>query len=306
MTSPTTDENSLKVSYTRGGRYYALHWWTYNERGHLVLAPTEAKVREIAARIFDEHIGVELKAYCEIEIVGPSKLLRVLATEHNTRKQVETFYHEVLRRLRDAVEAGYALAAPFAKCAEYKFQDDESATEAEGESEGTRDFRLRFHSGCASCTEGVRLIGMTTYELFLTYYQRWEDSKPQGRRRGQQYKTKGVPIAGISHATEAVDGESLWYAYSNFGHHSGGLELHEIKYDDLNGPYSHPCIGSGVIFYFRRLREIDVSELTAMRDASDEGWKLRRAQEEQARIKKRKREELEEIESVLAFFAAKE
>lgn len=301
-----TDDHVLKVWFTKGGRYFALHWWTYDERGHLVLAPTEAKLREIAARIFNEHLDVELKAYCEIEIVGPTRRFRDLAAKYRMNEDIEQFNREISIRLRDAIKAGYALPSSFALCTEYKFKDEAARNEAEDESADTRELRLDHHYGCTECMMGIRLIGMTPYELHVIYRKRWEARPQQRRLRGRPYKTKGVPVAGASQAPEAADGEPLWFAYSNFGHHSGGLELHQIDYSDLDGGYPPSYIGSHVIFYFRRLRELDLSELTAMRDVSDAGWKLRQEQEEQASAAKREREDREDIESVLEFFKLKQ
>jgi hypothetical protein len=276
----------VRVFYPGGGRRFMLHWWTYDERGHLVLAPTESGLQAVAARVFQKHPDAEIKAFAEIDIVGPSAHHCALAELHDARDRIATFHHELVWRLREAVTAGRDLPAPFAVCTNYE-------PEEEDEGVGDEAWARETHNGCRHCKERIRLVGLTPSDLYAQYHAAWYAANPSRAHEDRRL----VP----SRAPAADNHEPLWYASADFGHHSGGVVLHEAKLDEAE-VYRPSCLSDRVMFFFRRLRDLDSSAMQKALDDASATRKRRHEARERERVEEHEREERRRIDSTLGFF----
>jgi len=279
----------LRVYYLFGGRTFLLHWWTYDDRGHLVLAPTERGLVAVAKRVFAEHPDAEIRAYCEIDIVGPSKRLQALAADQAMRERVGAFHHEVVSHMRDAVEAGRTLPPIFESCSTYE----------PGEEEHAADEVFRgMHYGCRHCLQTIRLVGLTPGDLYARYHDAWRVEHPLDHL--SRYEVMSSP----SRAGLARDDEKLWYARAAFGHHSAGIALDEVDVEEpdtlSDGGYS--CLSGDALFFFRRLRDLDASLLQAALDEAKALDEARRAERKATSVAERKREEHKQLDATIAFF----
>lgn len=272
-----------------------MHWWTYGERGHLLLARDVIGLRRLAPHVFVDREKVKVKAVCEIEIVAAPPQLDALRAKHRMREAVESFLHEVSARMQEAMDAGEQLPTPFAPCDSYERPEDDTDIP-----EDLRDTFIESHIDCVNCCCAVRLVGMTPEELYARYHSRWEAAV------SKKQTTHRRPVKVPSRAPQAADGEPLWFAFADFGHHSGGLGLEEVDYvaaasDEPGRPF---CVSEGVIFFFRRLADLNALkvELQGISDATDAAREARRAEEEAARREALGRPNMAAINRTLAVF----
>lgn len=273
------------------GRWLVLHWWTDDERGHLVFAKNEKSLRHLASAVFSKHTDAEVRAVLHIELVAPSDKMVALAREHDEIEKADTFFFEVTSQLRMILEAGKPLPPPFAICDRYVSSDpDEEPTASNVEG----------HYDCVNC-EYSFVLGMTKRELYARYHERWNKifHKPQRPFKPSRPEPKRVE----SRAPKAADDEPLWFALANFGHHAGGVELHEV---DLSDPSYRPrCLSSEALFFFRLLDTDDLlmEELAAkVKDAADREREVCERRDAE-RKRAREAEEAQRIEQVIAFFS---
>ena len=282
------DDSSLRVYYPSGGRLLLLHWWTYNERGHVVLAPTERSLRAAAQRVFDEHSDAEIKAYCEIEVVAPSARMCILAAEHTLRETIDSFHGEVVFRVREAVGAGRALPPQFALCTGYQ-----SVEEQDDETGAGQKWAAETHYDCRHCRETIVLVGMTPAQLYARYHAAWRKVHPKPKHRDPKHV--------LSRATSARDGEPLWIACAQFGHHSSGIALDEVDWEAMK-LHRTSALSDRVLFFFRRGRDLDPTALQESLDQVKDAAEARHTRHEQERRDEFERDTRERIETTIAFF----
>jgi hypothetical protein len=282
------DDSSLRVYYPGGGRMLLLHWWTYDDRGHVVLATTERSLRATAQRVFDEHSDADIKAYCEIEVVAPSAHMVALAAKHTLRESIDSFHQEVVFRVREAVGAGRPLPPQFALCTGY-----ESVEEQDDETGAGQKWAAETHYDCRHCKETIVLVGMTPDELYARYHAAWQKAHPKPGHHDPKHV--------LSRATPARDGEPLWIACADFGHHSSGIALDEV---DLEASESHrtAALSDRVLFFFRRGRDLDPTALQETLDKIKGAAEARHTRYEEERRAQRDRETNDQIEATIAFF----
>ncbi len=283
------DDSSLRVYYPSGGKMLLLHWWTYDDRGHVVLSPTEHSLRAAAEHIFDKHPDAEIKAYCEIEVVAPSARMCILAAEHTLRESIDSFHGEVVFRVREAIGAGRALPPQFTLCPGYQpveEQDDETGA--------SQQWAAERHYDCRHCRETIVLVGMTPAQLYARYHTAWQKVHP----KREHHDPKHV----LSRATPAHDGEPMWIACADFGHHSSGVALDDV---DLEAMELHrtAALSDRVLFFFRRGRDLDPTALQERLGQAKAETAERRTRYELERRAQRDRETHNDIEATIAFFA---
>jgi hypothetical protein len=231
----------LKVCYPLGGHTFLLHWYTYSDRGHVIMSRTEKGLRAASERVFTENPNAEIKDVFEINVVGPSKKLIKLAERAVADEAVRDFYEAINYRLLEAVKAGRELPAqaPFELCSSY--EPDE-----EGEQS---DWAMETHYGCKHCKSGIKLVGATPSTLYEKYYGPWAVKHPYPAR----YYERGY----VSSRAEPWDDESiLWYASADFGHHAKGVTLNEVNLDEADG-YKPGYFSDRVMFFFVHVRAVD-------------------------------------------------
>jgi hypothetical protein len=286
----------LLVYYPRGGVLQMLYWWTQHERGHLVLAPTEQGTRAIARRVFEEHPDAEIRAYCEIEVVGPPRRLHVLAESHALREAIDMFHREVVSLMRDAVKEGRSLPPPFEVCERYEIDKDEEDDETGSADEWSRSV----HYGCKHCMETIRMVGLTPAELWALHHEAWQKLPFAWKRGTARRDLKRQPHRGPA----GVDGEPLWSACAEFGDHAAGIALAEVDWEGVE-QYSVSCLTDRLLFFFRRGPELDPGPLQQMLDEEKARWKALREQQEQQRMAEREQEDRQRLDEGLSFFATR-
>lgn len=250
---------SLKVFFPEGGKFFLLHWWSYNERGNVILTKNIASLETTAKCALKKYGELEFKSFFEIEIVAPSKQLNDLVSEAVYKEEVINFHREMCGRLSETVKHKVELIEPFKVCSTYVCNPDMIKYAAEDPS------YVKYHLECLHCFAGIK-CNISKEELHQRYYDKWQVIHPNKR----------IDKRVISKATPALDGETLWYARANFGHHSGGLELEEVDYEI--GYWV--SFSNNIIFLFRKLNELDCSKFQTMADQAQKDHK--KWQEEQS------------------------
>src|SRR5277367_1385392 len=244
MAAMTPDH--LHVYYPFGGRVLLLHWYTYEDRGHVVLAKSQRALRATAMTVFTENPNAEIKALCEIDVVAPSNRLEKIVTESVRLENIRSFHLEVSFCLDSVLEAGLALPFPFAECTEYKPSDDFDADE----------WATKRHYQCENCEARIRLEEFSPEAFYNRYAEAWRVLYPQQTHRD--------PRRGPSRAARASDDDELWFAEAMFGHHSSGVELKPINLDEIKES-AGMFFSDRAMFFFKRVRELDSVELSATR-----------------------------------------
>jgi hypothetical protein len=271
-------DDRIRVVYPHGGRHVLLRWWTEDEQGHVIIAPTKHSAHTTALRLFEKHTDAEIKDYCEIEIVAPSLGMQERNAARQLAERVFMFHHEVASALHDVVAAGHALPPFFAPCETYVPCGDDADPD---------EWAREKHYDCQFCVEKIKLVGMTPEGMYSRWYEPWREA----HHTPQHVDVKKV----LSRAVPVADaGEpALFYARHAFGPHNAGIEL---------APWEEHSLGNDVLFFFRRGRDLDRTSLQAVCDgakASAERW---HEEWEADRIAARVRFEREAIETTLVFF----
>jgi hypothetical protein len=286
-----TDE--LKVYYPGGGRMFLLHWWTQDERGHIILSPTESAVRATAELVFAKHPDAEIKAFCEVDIVGPSPEMRRVAERWLRHNRVYMFLSaEIVWRLRDLLEAGKPLPAQFSVCETYEPEDAADPNE----NEDTKKWIAERHTDCRHCKERVQLVGMTPEEFYDRYAAAWYLAHPHREHVDRRLVSSQAP--------PAADGEALWYVEGRFGDHSAGAELQEVNLAEAEADEYQPAyVFERAMFYFRRGRELDATPLLESLKGAAERQKARWDKREEERKAEHAKAEVDRMEDIVRFFA---
>ena len=287
----------LLVDYPLGGRRFLLHWWTQDDRGHVVIAESERSLLAASKRVFAENPDAEIKAMCEVEIVAPPDRFEKLAALCARQEAIGEFHFMTCSRLHDAHEAGLEIPPPFAFCEMFEKDDEDALPDS---------WARENHYNCKHCKSRVRLVGMTPEELYAQHAEAWYALHSDDRRNRSDSKKMKSRAARASDA----DADGLWYARSNFGHHAGGIELREVDLerdvylsDGVPTPSFTPsCFTEQLMFFFKRLSELDRSKAEAILAAEKE--KSKRLHEERERVRKEafERDRREQNEDVVRFF----
>lgn len=232
-------KHPLKVIYPYGGIHYLLHWWTYNDRGHLALAKSLSTLEQTAGVIFRDHPDAEIKNLLKIKIVAPSNASCKKALKIAKNDLIDSFMTSVLYRIRDYFETTGTVPSLFCECTiwenKYNFTIELDEDEA------------RTHSSCKFCNgTKIKLAKLIPTQFYKKYLSEWEKHFPS-----QSYTDKKSVY---SLAEQAKDNQILWGANPNFGHHSSGLDIQKLDKDDTRL----------VQFYFVKLKTLDATKLQSM------------------------------------------
>jgi hypothetical protein len=278
------------------GRWFVLHWWTNSERGHLAFASTGEALKHVAAGIFKENPDAVVKAIIEIEVVAPTDRMSEIAEKHDVREKADALYYDVFGRLAEARDAGKKLPPQFVKCAKYEPHEGVDKDE----------WAASKHYGCNNCHNGICMVGMTKGDLYAKYHDEWVETYAKQRHVSR----KGHPERMPSKAEKAVDGEKLWFAHANFGHHAGGVELHEVDLSEGDPEEEWTCrpkcLTTDTLFFFRLIDKV-TGPIADDINATIKAAKAVAKEEDRQREAKRKKEHEEEVaqrvRSVIDFFA---
>lgn len=269
----------IKVYYPHGGKHFLLHWWSYNERGNIILNTNESSLQFVAEKVFQEHTDAEIKAYWEIDIVAPSEQMQQAAAKEKHRDEINLFHTILIAQLRDLLEAKETLPSLFQVCTSYEVEEEDNEPSEWG--------RER-HYGCKNCSETI-CCSLSKEELHAKYYQAWREKFPT------HFSSYINPKSVVSRADLAKDGEELFYAdTSSFGHHGQGVELKQFDPE-------YPCYTDN-LFWFRKVKELDHSSFSSALEKKQKLWADERAALEAATTAACKKSERKTIEKVLAIF----
>jgi hypothetical protein len=276
----------LTVCYPEGGRHLLMRWWSDSDRGHVVLARSDGAMRLVAERIFQRHPYADLREYLDVEIVAPSRLLSALAAEHTRRETIETFRAEMTWRMREAVDAGRTLPAPFSVCGSYEPEEDLSTDDDTG-------WFKRSHYSCRNCKDGI-ILALSPEELHARYGAAWRALQPLPAHKPYRSRMQ-------SRARVAGDDEPLWCACAEFGNHASGIVLREVDRVEA-AEYRPAYLSEDALFFYRRIAEPDSSHLAAMLDAENAARKAAIRRHDEDRKAERAQEERDRIDRVIALF----
>lgn len=263
------------------GRFFLLHWWTYNERGHIVLARRPASILAAFERILEDHPDAEVRAYMKVKVVGPSNRLCVLGERADRNKEVMRFRCEVWSQLYEARKRGLELPKQFTTCELYEPDPDDEHTE----------WARERHFGCRNCHDTIRLEGMTLDELYDQHIVGWRKIHPDYPHDDRRVESPAPP---------AGDDEPFWYARANLGNHSGGIELKEVDFETAE--YFPP---EDVLFFFRPFASLDTAWFNELLKIAQKSHEEESERMEAVRLELREEEEKREAEQTVAFFRGK-
>lgn len=278
----TTDP--FKVHYQHGGNMFLLHWWTYSERGHIILANSEQSIFATAKRVFFHHPDAEIRRYLSIEVVAPSNFVNELASHYDRKEAIQSFVIDITFHINELIENGVGLPPGFEVCK--NFQPVIGGEEA-------ADYWVDRHHNCKNCVDKL-ILPAPPEALYHQYGRLWDELKnPESKN---SWNDKRV----FSKARVPDDDEPVWAALALFGHHSSGIDIEKVDLclEDLNDKnrMRPRTISRDVLFYFRKTGDVDrapVNELlkTALKNrraeksASETKYKQQLKAEKQARIK---------------------
>lgn len=274
-----------------------LEWWTYNERGHVILARSERTMQETFARVLDEHSNAEIKSFFEIEVVAPSKFLIDLYSKYDYQDKVQSFKDDIRWRLKEMIEADRPLPAQFKKCPGFEHEDGLSADPDD------LKWDADYHRNCKHCY-GRIVFGMTDEEMYELYGKRWSESelsrpKSFGHREAENpSRYKREP----SRAEQATDDETLWCAVGMFGHHSTGITLVEVEQKVPENFNLRPEYLSNALFFYRQLSVVDFAPLNLLSEEAKKNFAVKKALSEEKSTFSHNKEIEDRINKMLAFF----
>lgn len=279
----------LRVYYPLGGRVLLLHWWTDDDRGHVVLAPSERALLATAKRVFDANPEAGIRFYADVEIVAPSKSICEQIARRERERTIGSFKYEMTGRMFEAAEAGHALPWPFAMCLAYDRYPSRSATRLTMDPEVIEHDKST-HYACRNCTNQIALA-MSPEEFYERYAPGWCAHDP-----GYQPPPPD-PRRAPSRGRVANDGEELYAAVADFGHHAEGVVLTDAEAE---------LDPARILFFYSLIVKRDCAPLQAMLDNALAATKAARAQKSSRWKEERERETRERIERDVAFFATRQ
>ena len=268
----------IRVYYPHGGRHFLLNWTTDHDRGHLLVARSEAALRHAFRAILVEL--PEILALSEVEIVAPSRRLRFEAAEKAYLEEVDSFARQVSWRLRKVYDKRGRMPAPFLPCDRYDSRYDDRGEEL--------NVPIDVHYDCKNCVEGVRLIDFTKEWLHERFSERWR------REISDEFLSwrDDDPKLAVSLAREAHDDEPVMAVVGNYGHHEAGVHIGEPRFGGCDP----------ILFTFVLVRDPDPASYVAQVDALRAEREVAHERERDRRVKEMSLEEDKEIENVCRFF----
>jgi len=272
---------TIKVYYPHGGKKFLLEYYTYNERSRIVLADTEQSMMKTAKPACAK-TGAEVRACFALEIVQPSELFCANKAIYDRAETVDRFVMDIGSYFSELIEKDIPLPGPFKKCDEYvneEYDDDPNNLDDNA-------WMVEHHYDCANCKGRVQLIGMSKTELFDKYNDAWLKLYPR-------YVDKNLVE---SKARIASDDDDLWVVSgTGFGHHSSGITFGRAEIDD--GLIANP------IFFYKRLYDIDTTELKNFLDEENKGHKREQAMREANRKAQWEIDNKKRIDDLIAVFS---
>jgi len=278
----------LLVFYPLGGRFLLLHWWTYDDRGHVVLAPSERAMLATAKRVFDANPDAQIRFYADVEAVAPSKTIHEQIARRVREQTVGSFKYEMTGRMFAAAEAGHVLPWPFARCSSYD-PDPKLVDYSPSVDPDVVENDKSTHYACRNCTNQIA-IALGPEEFYERYAPGWRAHNPPHQSLPDPRRTP-------SRGRVANDGEKLYAAVEDFGHHAGGIVLTDAK-DDIDT--------ARILFFYSLIVKRDCAPLQAMLDDARAADKAARAQQATRWVEDRDRETNERIERDVAFFVTRQ
>lgn len=245
-------DDRLKVYYPHGGPHFLLHWHTDHNRGHVIVARTEAALRTTFGAVLRKEPFAQVLGCWHVEIVAPSESMHADYAADCYKKAVEGFWSHIGYHIERYVEKRGTLPPGLARCANYAPTLDLSDEE---DQEYAAECAAK-HRYCANCHDGVVPVGMTMEECYERKHAHFERllERVHAVARGPHRASRPDP-ARESYATPARDGEPLGRVIADHGPHSSGTYVELAREaDDTHRPWSR-----GTLFYFRDAVPLDAT-----------------------------------------------
>jgi hypothetical protein len=286
----------LKVYYPYGGHKFLLKWYEHDEGNNIILASSEQGIKEIVQRIVYKYPDMEVRDFCEIEIVAPSNHLSEIAAEYKTQGRIAEFHRAMIGYLHELIRNNVPLPSPFAICSNYESSED-FAEERDSDHE-TDTWAREEHYDCRNCKNKIQMGGMTPKQLYEQYAEQWYAKHPIRDYTNERWV--------VSQAEPAKDDEPLWSVVTSFGHHSDGLVLEEVNVEKaLEESHKYIC-DNGALFFFRRLKDIDVVDIKSIITDFRRNSKARMIQKAAAFEAREAQAKQKRIDETLELFKPKE
>lgn len=235
----------MNVCLRRGGPHVLLRWSTEDDGSHVLVARSEAGVVHAMGRLLERGEDVRLHDYCKIEVVAPSAAMSLQHAERAFREESEDFWRHAALRLREREDE--PLSKSIERCARYEPWEGYSSQPS------------RAHQGCRHCFHGFVISGPRCLARYAIVRDQWVFDRREMERRRADFRVVANPSkpVGPSLAEPAADGETVHVVAVLHGDHRDGSALRTI--DPSEGPPSFP-----ILFAFRRLDELDSSDIMRM------------------------------------------
>lgn len=233
----------LRVYNPGFGIRYLLQWWTHNEQNHVIVAESEKALYSVFKHICDKYSDARVDRVLEVELVVPSNQMCQKALEVRRANEVNEFISEVTHKIKELMEGGYPLPPQFKRCGNWipDYLEDSEETPVPD------SYCTEWHPNCRNCNMGFILVGHTPESLYDNYLEAWKSVHPIKIHEDKKLCSLG---------RQASDGEDVWIANANFGHHSQGISLVQLNPIDL--------VYEDALFYFCLRREMDKSPFEKM------------------------------------------
>lgn len=236
----------MDVYYPLGGPYLLLHWSRHNDGGHVILTKSRRSLEVVLDRIIStygasSYDGPNVKSLNLVEIVAPPERFTKAKAVFDHQDAIRSFQQDVCQRIHASVSAGKdKLPPPFS----WHPSSDECAE-------------------CAECLcpwygAGIH-IAMTGEAFYERYHAKWSLQQPT--RESLKWKESAPRYQhGFSRARTATEGQPLFYAHPQFGHHRPGVCLSPVE--EQSEGQGRPGHLSDVLFFYHVTEVMDPGPFT--------------------------------------------
>lgn len=257
-TATLLEQHPLPVKFpTLTGRYFMLVWWSHNEQHHVIVGRTRKGVIDTYLTIIrqrkhdrlSEWNDAEPRRFYEIEIVSPTRAMRVAYAKNQHRFEFEAF-RSWLSTTADQLKP--EMIPGVSPCPGYAGKEDEGDP-----------WMVETHYDCKNCERG--------------YTADWEQMYLKLREKylPHSYHSRGAAKASVARLPRK--GEKVFTVQDRHGHHSDGTIVQEV-------PKKHGGWFQEVKFFCHATELPLPEEVVAGRRAEDDYWeKVRKGREEEDR-----------------------
>ena len=278
----------MKIQFKQIGRKFLLHWYTYEERGHLLLANSQRSLLNVANSLAQKKPWAELKHYLEIDIVPIPDYMHQLSAQHDRREAINRFKIYLTISLQDLIKAKRNLPRQFYLCDNYDPQDLAPTD--------ISDWARETHYQCGACHEGI-IFPSTNERLYDTYSRRWYENSLLGSNNPENKY--------IEKQTQAIqlpeEDPQLYFAEPRFGHHNDGIDLRKVDIANCDDNW-RPAFLASPLFFYKEVARLDIEPIQSLFEDHENKRKTFKNKMEENRKEKYQADEKAKLDAVINFF----